>query len=215
MRDRPYAAHLGFASGNTKSQLRDWLCHAVGVMTDEDESKLSREEVNFANQVRRLREENGWKQEQLVEAMRDAGVEYMNKTAISRIENATRPVRMIEAMALARLFGKSIREMTNPDGREAVLFFASRNHSNHRKAFVAFKKGAADFARAQVLAKSDIDWINEVFKDRSNLDKETESKLENLLGNLRQLASMSLVKEAEAIDQEVKEARHGEHPEAP
>lgn len=182
---------------------------------DDDESKLSREEVNFATQVRRLREERGWKQEQLVEAMRDAGIGYMNKTAVSRIENATRPVRMIEAVALARLFGKSIREMTNPDGREAVLSFASRNHSSHRKAFVAFKKGVADFAQAQVLARSDIEWVNEVFEDRSNLDKETADKLENLLGNLRQLASMPLVTEAEAIEQEVKEARSGEHSEAP
>jgi phage-related protein len=66
-----------------------------------------------------------------------------------------------------------------------------------------------------VLARSDIDWVNQVFRDRSNLDKETEAKLENLLRNLRQLASISLTKEAEAIEQEVKEARSGEHSEAP
>jgi transcriptional regulator with XRE-family HTH domain len=111
------------------------VCDAV-LVEQEDESKLSREEVNFASQVRRLREEFGWKQEQLVEAMREAGVGYMNKTAISRIENATRPVRMIEAVALTRLFGKTLREMTNPDGREAVLTFASSNHSSHRKAIL-------------------------------------------------------------------------------
>lgn len=175
--------------------------------TSESESKLTREEQNFAQEVRRRREAQGWRLDELAEAMRDRGVAYMNKSAVSRIENGKRPVRMIEAQALTRVFGTSLVEMTNPDGREVFLTFADHNHGAMRKSFVAFKDSVENFARMQKQAEGQIEHLSETFQDRDSLDTDTQDRLDGLLHNLRQLSGISILDESAKIVEHVSNER--------
>ncbi|WP_185974124.1 helix-turn-helix transcriptional regulator [Curtobacterium sp. KBS0715] len=75
----------------------------------------------FAREVRAHRERLGLSQAELLAKLHSEGLVYMNQTALSRLENGTRPARMIEAMKLAKLFGVPISALTNPDTRDVFL----------------------------------------------------------------------------------------------
>lgn len=213
---QPNTPNRGHATAfeSVSFQICSDLCHH-GCMTDEEQSeaKLTREERSFAAEVRRLREENSWSQADLSDLLKKQGLTYVNKTMVSRIENATRPVRMIEAQALSRIFRRTVSAMTNPDGREYLLTQIDRNHSRGRKAFVAFKDATEAFVRLQTAAGEDLSLIARDFRDRDSFDAEAQHTIEHLDRNLRTLTEIDpSVVAAEIVEAE--EHRRGKHPEA-
>jgi transcriptional regulator with XRE-family HTH domain len=70
-------------------------------------------EATFGQSIRILRQARGWSQGDLAEAMRSSGFDWQQSTA-SKTEQATRPVRLNEAAALAALFRVPLAVMVQP-----------------------------------------------------------------------------------------------------
>jgi hypothetical protein len=146
--------------------------------------------------------------------MRDRGLAYMNQATVSRIENCTRPVRMMEAQALSKLFERTTTSMLHPDSREIFLPLINANHAAGRRAYVKLKEGAREAARAQISAAKDLATLEELFGDGEDLHEDSKPILEGLRRNLRQFVTIDLVGETIDIVEGVRQ-RHVEHPEAP
>jgi transcriptional regulator with XRE-family HTH domain len=73
-------------------------------------------ERTFATHVKNLRDINGLTQAALARALTQRGVP-LNQPAIARLERSDdktrRPIRLVEAAAIAEYFGKSLDEMTS------------------------------------------------------------------------------------------------------
>jgi len=87
------------------------LCNAVHVV---DEDDLQDAERNFAREMKRRRNEFEMSQAELLSRLHDAGLTYLNQTALSRMENGTRQVRLVEAQAIAHIFLQTIESMMQP-----------------------------------------------------------------------------------------------------
>lgn len=157
----------------------------------ENES-LTREERTFADEVKRLREERDWSQGDLVQKMQDSGIEYMTQATISRIEKKTRPLRLIEARALARIYDRSLNQMMNPDPLYLRIGILKRNHGEARKAYASMKQAASHVGEMQVAAKHDLESLNELGTASQSVDKELTREVENLRRNLRQFVELDL-----------------------
>lgn len=70
------------------------------------------EEMRFAANMQRLREDRGWSQGELARRMVGEGWETYSQMTVSRTEKLERPIRLSEAAAIARLFGVSLPAMT-------------------------------------------------------------------------------------------------------
>lgn len=162
-------------------------------MAATDDNKLTRDERNFAEQTRLLREERGMSQSDLAERLRQMGLDHITQATISRIENMSRPVRMIESQALSRVFRRTVAAMTNPNGREFLLTLIDATHSTARKQFVGFRKSIEEFLFAQKRVREDLGELERRFADRDSFDPETQKKLEQLEKQMRQFVEISPV----------------------
>jgi transcriptional regulator with XRE-family HTH domain len=176
------------------------------VAEKESPNKLSREEINFAEQVRVLREEKGISQDELAELLRQQNLLYVNQATVSRIENKTRSVRLMEAQALSLIFGRTIVTMTNPDSREVYLLLAEASNKNARKSFVALKDAAADFARAQIGAEEKLASLNTMFGSGEELDPETRAHFDDLVENIENFTKIDPLVEAARVMAQVRDS---------
>lgn len=99
-------------------------------MSDELESartlrhSLSRdhlEELRFREALNSLRKEQDMSQGELARRMVEEGWEHFNQATVSRIEKGTRPVRLGEARALARVLGTEVGYMLSDSGPSRFL----------------------------------------------------------------------------------------------
>lgn len=127
---KPGTRRSSTTSANLVFQICINTCNAVWVQTDENNGMTYEERV-FAREVRRHRERLGLSQAELLARLHDEGLVYMNQTALSRLENGSRPARMIEAIKLAKLFGVSVGALINPDSRD---IFLDSGRALHRRA---------------------------------------------------------------------------------
>lgn len=101
-------------------------------------------EARVSGAVQRLRTERGWSQAELAEKMRERGFTKFHPTTISRIEKGDRPVRIAEALGLARVLGTSVARMMVPTEDAKVLdqlFAAVDDHTAVENAiFDGFEK---------------------------------------------------------------------------
>lgn len=70
------------------------------------------EEMRFATNMQRLREDRGWSQGELARRMVAEGWDTYSQMTVSRTEKLERPIRLSEAAAIARLFGVSLPSMS-------------------------------------------------------------------------------------------------------
>lgn len=70
--------------------------------------------------MKALREEHGTSQAELAKQVSDEGLPFHQPT-IQRIETGARPIRLNEAMVLARVLETSLEEMAAPDTAESML----------------------------------------------------------------------------------------------
>lgn len=78
-------------------------------MVDIDEDML------FADNVRRLREEQGMSRADLVRRLREEGWDSVHQTTITRIENREQRVRLRDANLIAKVLNSSVTNMLQPD----------------------------------------------------------------------------------------------------
>jgi len=171
----------------------------LGVAKNEPASEMSREERNFAAQVKTERENRRWTQEELAKRMRLFELPYVNQATVSRIENMTRPVRLMEAQALSTIFERTVYAMTNPDQREFIFNVIRANDRDARRHYVAYKKELLETAIAQQAALEEVAELQRLYGDDEDLDPETESRVQNLLMNRANFAKIPLIKEATEI----------------
>lgn len=80
------------------------------------------EETVFAQAVQRLREDRGWSQGELARRMVAAGWDTYSQMTVSRTEKLERPIRLGEALALARVFNVTLPLMiSGGDGGAEAL----------------------------------------------------------------------------------------------
>jgi len=157
-----------------------------------DDDPLTPEERHFAAAVRSTREARGWSQTELLARLRRLGIESLNQTALSRIENGTRPVRMIEAQALSRIFDKPVASMLNADSREAQLSKIADSHFEARTAYVAFKAAAENLARATRRMERDLDIMREVYERMDDLEPAVLKSYLQLAKNIEQFVAIDV-----------------------
>ncbi|MCS5715105.1 helix-turn-helix domain-containing protein [Herbiconiux sp. CPCC 205716] len=179
-----------------------------------EENTLSRDERRFAEQVRILREENGWTQADLAERMQQQSLAYVTQSTISRIEKATRPVRMMEAQAFAQIFGRSTSLLIHPDSREKFIQIAASNHKHGRGSYVKLKEGAREMAEAQARVSNDLERLEELFGDGSTLHEDSRPILEMLRHNMTRFVAIDPIAETTEIIEAVRK-RRVEHSETP
>lgn len=169
-------------------------------------AEVSREERNFAAEVKKSREDRGWTQEELARKMRTFDLPYVTQSTVSRIEKLSRPVRLMEAQAITVIFGRTVHAMTNPDPREFELILIDINERASRGHYVRFKDELRETAIAQWHAEEDLATISRLYAGEE-LDPETKAKLEHLERNRRQFAGMLLVDQAKEIVDSVRRSR--------
>jgi len=168
-------------------------------MADEaDFQKLSRPERNFALEVKRLREALELSQSQLAEQLRGMELAYMNQATISRIENATRPVRLMESQALSRLFKRTVAQMTDPDGTELHLGFVELNMRHYDVTRGKALDLVWEVSRDQGPAGDDLNWVLSTFGDGGHLDPDTRDRYTALIARLETFCYVDL--EAQVLD---------------
>lgn len=69
---------------------------------------ITSEDLDFADNVRRIRELKGWSQGELARRISKLGVEGFHQTTISRIEKGERLVRLGEARSIARALNRPV-----------------------------------------------------------------------------------------------------------
>lgn len=57
----------------------------------------------------------------------DPALQYLNQTALSRIENGTRQIRMIEALSISRILGAKVETMTDPHPELSLILDRAEN----------------------------------------------------------------------------------------
>ena len=85
----------------------------VEVDQDSPSTVPSPEEV-AGRELRRLRLERGWSQEQVARRMAAQGFDSWHQTTVGKTETAQRPLRLNEAVALSGLFGIPLARLLTP-----------------------------------------------------------------------------------------------------
>lgn len=145
---------------------------------------LSAQERSFAGELRRLRTEGGWSQEQFAERLRSFGLGHVTQSTISRIENAQRPVRLAEAQAIASVLGVPLLSMTDPDARLELLRLMEVSVKSMMRSAAEFYALGREVTYNRHTAKGTLAELDRLFADRSSLDDEALSKVATMRDDL-------------------------------
>lgn len=138
------------------------------------------EERNFAFNLRLFRESRGLTQEALAEAMKSSGLP-LHATAIHRIENGTRHVRLSEARALANAVGATLDELTtgvDDDVARELMELISVLLNARKRLEVA----STDFEQARISLKRIRDRLVHRGSETSSLTTQLTKQADLLLG---------------------------------
>ncbi|MBO0596470.1 helix-turn-helix transcriptional regulator [Nesterenkonia sp. E16_7] len=169
-------------------------------MTDELESartlrhSLSRdhlEELRFREALNSLRREQDMSQGELARRMVEEGWEQFNQATVSRIEKGTRPVRLGEARALARVLGTEVGYMLSDSGPSRFLtefwdvYREALNHQSYMQA--AVRSWSDSVARLRyLLSVMDLDAV------QSLLPRENQLAFEAAVASARRLTQRDI-----------------------
>lgn len=137
-----------------------------------DSDSYTRAERVFSRVTRERRTAAGLSQAQLAEEMVKAGVPYANQSTVSRIEQMSRPIRLIEAQALALIFDVTIWEMTEDDSRVPALSLMRVNGKAAARAISAFKRATADLFESRHAVTQSIQFVDRAFPASDELPPE-------------------------------------------
>lgn len=69
----------------------------------------------FGRAVRQRRENLGWNQSELARRAQDGGLKHFKSHTVHRVETATRPLRLDEAIVLSRILGGDLQAMVSAE----------------------------------------------------------------------------------------------------
>ncbi len=115
-------------------------------------------EKNFGARVKRLRQIEGWTQEELARRMTDAGYP-MHQTTVTKLENGTRPTTVGEVGVLAAMFGVGLTELFGTDDEVEPWLRLKKLDVRLRSVNAERRRQSEEYAAAQVRA----DELNEDF----------------------------------------------------
>lgn len=205
------------------------LCETVGMVTDNSTPA----ERRFVKRVKEMREAHGWTQGQLAERMVERGVKYASQSTVSRLEQGGRPIRLIEAQALAVIFRRTIWEMMSDEPRVEVLSFTQINLRALINARMEYRKIRDSLAAMLSNAAAMIHDLDQKFPEgEQGLDPEVVERVKGLRTGLDKQMSLALqdFDKAELMRRMEKDKggnnpfrrlasdegnERGEHPEAP
>ncbi|MEU7811586.1 helix-turn-helix transcriptional regulator [Pseudonocardia sp. NPDC049154] len=87
-------------------------------MTGYDANLVAIADARFGGRLRGLREWQGMSQQTLVEKLAELGITTWHQTTVGKVEAGKRPVRLAEAIAVAKIFGTSIDVLLMHDDDE-------------------------------------------------------------------------------------------------
>ena len=88
--------------------------HVMNADSSDERAQAPTAEALAGRLLRLLRESRGWSQKQVAERMRAYGYSW-NQSTITRIESASRPLRLNELADLAILFGVPVAQLLERD----------------------------------------------------------------------------------------------------
>jgi transcriptional regulator with XRE-family HTH domain len=166
-------------------------------MAQRDSSlRLTQGELFFAEQIKYLREARLWSQEELAAALRQKDLPHVNQSTVSRIENQTRPVRLMEAQALAQIFGRTLHSLTNADSRERQLSNAQTELELAEGIYENFVSAVYAMAWSQSATASQREALLRTFGSGDELDPDAQDRYFQLLGDLEKYGEIRILKEA-------------------
>lgn len=166
--------------------------------------ELTPAERRFAEQVRLLREERGWTQSDLAKRMRNRGLGYATQTTVSRIEQGTRTVTMVEGLALSTIFERPIELLLEPNRSEKRLVSAQvsyrRGLDDYNQLVAAVKQAAI----SQSLAVQDLEDLEEWHSRGPELSDGLERMYDDVVRSLYFIAQLDLL---EMLPEKIVEAK--------
>lgn len=177
----------------------------------------SREDRDFADNMKRIREIQGWSQGELARRIGDFGLEGFHQTTISRIEKGERLVRLGEARTIARALGRPVDHLLLPrrdvepleafalDLEEALTAYgrATRSLVDYESALSALRKHVRAAEEKLQRGPDAVPYG----RDLERLVQKARPFLRKNLSNLQEWATEGIYREP------VEEEQIGEHPE--
>lgn len=114
---------------------------------------LSREERNFAREMRRLRLAMNLNQKQFADALSRVADTGIDQAAVSRIESERRVVRMIEGQAIAKLLDTTVWNMMHPDTQDHLVADARAMEQQLKDRWNEFGAALNEFVDTQIEAQ--------------------------------------------------------------
>ncbi len=88
----------------------------------------------FGLAVKKLREEQGWSMSEFADILSDGGLSNFHPTTIGRMERGERPVRLSEAVMIARVFRVSVDELIDEPYDEDLAEYIHLLESSSKRA---------------------------------------------------------------------------------
>lgn len=164
---------------------------------------LSHIDKQFGLRLRGMREDRGLTQSDVVKRLIDAGVGYMNTSTLSRIELSTRPVRLSEAIAFARIYDVPMNSLVETSQNFSAIDLVARRHNEARSDFVRFRDSVVQMARTQHKLAGMIPVLDEVL-GAEGLSDELRDEVEALKRNVVALVELQLIVEARDLVEQTK-----------
>lgn len=160
------------------------------------------DEAAFAKNMKLLREARGMSQEDLVARLNG----QINQSAISRIEQGKRPVRLGEARRIAGAFGRTIFEMlVDADSPVVVpLHMAETTTARAEKSIRQLREAAEKAFAWQKAVRLNLETFSEHVREDPVDDIEFQKKRAKLLTRMGRLEALDLLAEVKAISEDAK-----------
>lgn len=169
------------------------------------------EEQRFAESVRTLRERNGWSQGELARQMAALGWENYSQMTVRRTEKSERPIRLAEALDLARLFSVGLGQMTS--GLSGGAEVHSRLLDARRELLKAHRAVEISISAYVLATKTATEALRFAEDHDSDIDEQTQGWIDTLISDTEALlkADPGMAEAAGPVSDEGP-GDHGEHP---
>lgn len=165
----------------------------VRIVAELDEpNRLSDEEMTFAAQVRALREERGWTQADLVDRIKSSGLMYMNQSTLSRIENGTRPVRLMESQVLSRIYDRPVTMMIDPHARNRLVLEAESVVKAINRSAMTLNTSAKEVLSGKISAQKYMNALDRLAEQIDDMEPDVREKLKNVRRSVKFFATIDL-----------------------
>jgi transcriptional regulator with XRE-family HTH domain len=168
----------------------------------EDAGELDRE---YGKRMKKLREERGLTQADVVRRMKDGGVSYMNASTLSRIESGLRPLRLSEADVLSGIYTFPLSMLTFREPTFERVAKTIRTLDDLASKLSDLRNLSSEIAAAQLALPGLANGLDLVYENARDQDLVTQ--LDRLKKRMQRFAALDLVGEVVEM-KELAEQQH-------